>query len=101
MANPLRIDRAAVAALCRKYGVKRLAVFGSATTTAFDPERSDVDFFLEFLACDADSLQRYFGLEEELEALLGRPVDLVPAKALENPYFAAEARRTVTELYAA
>jgi predicted nucleotidyltransferase len=32
-----------VRALCRRYGVRRLELFGSATTGAFDPQRSDVD----------------------------------------------------------
>lgn len=40
MAGPLELDREASAALCRQYGVRRLAVFGSATTDRFDPERT-------------------------------------------------------------
>ena len=43
----------------------------------------------------------YFGLKEELEALLRRPVDLVMPGALNNPYFAASALRRSEELYAA
>lgn len=48
MAGPLTLDREEIARLCRAFGVKRLAVFGSATTDRFDPDRSDVDFLVEF-----------------------------------------------------
>ena len=43
----------------------------------------------------------YFGLKEDLEALFGRPVDLVSTAALENPYFAESVASTSRELYAA
>jgi hypothetical protein len=45
--------------------------------------------------------EAYFGLKEDLEALLGRPVDLVAPAALENPYFAASVTKNGQELYAA
>ena len=38
----------AIRALCREYGVARLEVFGSAATEEFDPDRSDVDFIVEY-----------------------------------------------------
>jgi hypothetical protein len=38
------LDRDAVAVLCRRFGVRRLAIFGSAVTDRFNEERSDVDF---------------------------------------------------------
>ena len=40
----------AIRALCREYGVARLEVFGSAATGAFDPDRSAVDFIVEYPA---------------------------------------------------
>jgi len=101
MAEPLTIDREAVAELCRRYGVARLSLFGSALTAEFDPATSDVDFLVEF-ADDSEGLfNAYFGLQEELERLLGRPVDLVMPKALENPYFAASVTRSREVVYAA
>lgn len=79
--------RAAVAALCRLSGVKRLELFGSAARDDFDPEHSDFDFLVEFDDSDqGDPLQSYFGLKEALERLLGRPVDLVMPAAVKNPY---------------
>ena len=40
--------REEVAELCRRFHVRRLEVFGSAARGDFDPERSDVDFLVEF-----------------------------------------------------
>jgi predicted nucleotidyltransferase len=89
MAEPLAMDRDAIARLCRQYGVHRMVVFGSAVTESFDELRSDVDFLVEFDEGIEDRFAAYFGLKESLETLLGRPVDLVAAPALKNPYFAA------------
>ncbi|MBW9205369.1 nucleotidyltransferase domain-containing protein [Mumia sp. zg.B17] len=95
----LTLDHDAIAVLCRRHRVTRLTVFGSATTADFDPRRSDVDFLAEFTS-DA-GLSDYFGLKADLEELLGRPVDLVSPRALENPFFAATARETAEDVYAA
>jgi len=94
--------RGAIRDACTRYGVLRLVVFGSAVTGDFDPDRSDVDLLVEFDATSGiDRFDAFFGLKDELEALLGRPVDLVSPAALENPYFAASVERTRHELYAA
>ncbi len=91
-----------VVALCRRFGVRRLDVFGSATSGDFDPARSDVDFLVELEPPAGTSrFDAFFGLKEGLEALLGRPVDLVEPSALDNPYFAAMVEQTRQELYAA
>jgi predicted nucleotidyltransferase len=74
-----------VADLCEKYGVKRLDLFGSAAGDGFDPEVSDLDFVVSFERRDPPGLfNRYFGLEEDLEALFGRSVDLVMEGALQK-----------------
>ena len=77
--------REALAALCRRYGVKRLEVFGSAARGVdFDPDRSDFDFLVEFEPRGGLAPRdQFFALAEALEQLLGRPVDLVERKALE------------------
>ncbi len=94
-------DSEAIGRVCRLLGVRSLSVFGSATTTAFDPETSDVDFFVEFVDDASGLFDAYFELKEELEVIVGRPVDLVMSKSLENPYFAAAFERTRQELYSA
>jgi len=99
--GPLEFDTERLAGLCRRFGVRRLVLFGSALTDRFDPASSDVDFLVEFGDDVADRFDAYFGLKEALEALLGRPVDLVAPSALRNPYFAASVLAEGQELYAA
>lgn len=99
-AAPL-LDREAIASACRRYGVARLRVFGSAATGSFDPEHSDIDFFVDFLPEVHDLLGNYLALKEELERIVGRKVDLVMSDAVKNPYFAAEALRSAQDVYAA
>ncbi len=93
----------AIRALCREYGVARLELFGSAATDGFDQDRSDVDVIVEYPA-DYEFgpwLARYFELEERLEALLDRPVDLVMAGwgALRTRWFRREAAKTRVVIY--
>jgi predicted nucleotidyltransferase len=63
-----------IAALCRRYHVRRLSLFGSVLRDDFGPQ-SDVDVLVEFEQGRTPGL-RFFRLEEELSALLGRRVDL-------------------------
>lgn len=101
MATVLTLEQDAIASLCREHGVSRLRLFGSALTERFNPQHSDVDFLVEFDSQTLDVFDAYFGLKEDLEALLGRPVDLVMADAVANPYFAKSALASAEELYAA
>ena len=88
--------------LCSKYGVKRLAVFGSAVKGTFDPARSDFDFVVEFQANDrSDGWHSYFDLKFAIEELLGRPIDLVGMEAVDNPFFRHAIELTQRDLYAA
>ena len=75
-----------IAALCRTYGVRRLELFGSAARGDFDPETSDIDFILEMDSAPENLVGRYFGFIEAIEALLGRPVDLISDQRRSNPY---------------
>jgi len=95
------LDEDAVSELCRTFRVRRLSVFGSAATPAFDAATSDVDFIVEFDDDVGSAFDAYFGLKEALERLVGRPVDLVMPKALENPFFAQSVERSRRDLYAA
>jgi uncharacterized protein len=94
--------RAALAGLCRRYGVRRLEVFGSAATGDNFSGRSDLDFLVEFASPPPGGYaDAYFGLLESLEALFGKPVDLVVDSAIRNPFFRQSVERTRTLLYAA
>jgi predicted nucleotidyltransferase len=79
-------------ALCHRFHVRRLDLFGSAARGDFDASRSDLDFLVEFDYGhpDALSLRTFFGLKDSLESLFGRPVDLVESTALRNPYLKAD-----------
>ncbi len=77
----------ALCALCRRFHVRRLDLFGSGATGRFDPERSDLDFLVAFDKLASSYADAYFGLREGLAELFGRQVDLITETALENPYF--------------
>jgi predicted nucleotidyltransferase len=81
--------RAEIEALCRKYHVRTLEVFGSAARGGFDTERSDLDFLVEYEddGPPGGLFQGHFGFQLDLEALFGRAVDLVEPAAIRNSYF--------------
>lgn len=89
----------AVADRCRQYGVRKLEVFSSAATGAFDPETSDIDFLCEFDDPEHDLVDRFLGLAENLEGLFGRRVDLIPNRRFDNPYFRSAVNRSRVMVY--
>ena len=83
-----------LAAICTRRRVRRLALFGSATSDEFDLASSDLDFVVEFEPMlPADHADQYFGLMEDLLEVFGLPVDLVERGPIRNPYF----RRVIEE----
>ena len=91
-----------LAQLCAKYNVARLELFGSAVSGAYRPHHSDLDFLVEFQPLQPGAYaDAYFGLLAALERLFGRPVDLVVAKAIKNPYFLESVNQTRTLVYEA
>jgi len=94
-------QRHAVAALCQSTGALRLAAFGSAVRDDFDPEHSDLDFLVAFDDLPpARYADAYFALKAGLEALFGRPVDLITDSSLANPVFRKQVRAEAGTLYA-
>jgi uncharacterized protein len=100
MIHELAGYQAALEELCSRYKVRRLELFGSAAVGRDRPGKSDLDFLVEFdplpLGRYADT---YFGLLENLQQLFGRPVDLVVASAIRNPYFRDSVELTKTLVY--
>jgi len=95
-------QREQIAAVCRLYHVRRLALFGSAVDGTFDPARSDLDFVVEFGPLpEGKYADTYFGLIGALESLFERHVDLVEAGSIRNPYFLREIESHQEALYAA
>ncbi len=88
--------------LCRRFYVRRLDLFGSAARDDFDPDRSDIDFLVEFdRSAPGNPFDTYFGFKEALEELFGRPVDLVEAGAVRNPYLKASIEQSRQNVYVA
>lgn len=90
-----------LAELCRLNGARRLDAFGSMTRPEFNPDRSDLDFLVEFDDMPPHQhADAYFNLKEGLESLFGRRVDLINVNSITNPFFRARVvaeRRVVYE----
>ena len=84
MKNPLTaIPADEIAEFCQRWKIVRLAVFGSALRDDFGPD-SDVDILVEFEKDAEWSLLDHIQMRKELQALLGREVDLISKRALER-----------------
>jgi predicted nucleotidyltransferase len=95
-------NRQAIAELCQRFGVKSLEIFGSAASGEFNPGKSDLDFFVEFLSNEwQGAADNWFGLQEALEDLFHCKVDLVSVRTAKNPYFLRVANEHRISLYAA
>lgn len=76
----LHQKKAAITALARKYGARRIRVFGSVARREERPDR-DVDFLVEFPR-GYDLFTQRLPLTEELAKIVRRKVDLVPEHEL-------------------
>ena len=74
MSLALQVDRAGIAAFCRRNHIRKLAIFGSALREDFRPD-SDVDVLVEFQPGHVPGLA-FLTMQDELSGLLGRKVDL-------------------------
>ena len=102
MTGVLESKRGAIAEVCVRHRVLRLDAFGSALRDDFRQGDSDLDLLVEFAAMEPYArVDAYFGMLEELRALLGLKVDLVMVGAVKNPYIARDIERTRRMLYAA
>ena len=83
LASGVVLPMAEIAELCRRYRVRELAVFGSASRGHLTPD-SDIDLLVEF-APDAEvGFMAFNRLAGELSALVGRRIDLVPKAGLKS-----------------
>lgn len=87
--------------LCKKYAVKSMYLFGSASTGKFNAD-SDIDILITFKELPIQQYtDNYFELHEALENLFGKKVDLITERSLSNPYFIQSIDQTKQLLYAA
>lgn len=98
LAPGLDIPREQIEAICHRYQIVELSVFGSAARGDVRPD-SDIDLMVEFAPCVVWGLE-YFELERELSQVFGRPVDLATKKWL-KPSVRAEILRDARIVYAA
>jgi predicted nucleotidyltransferase len=98
-AVPLHIPLEELAGFCRRYQVRELALFGSMLRQDHRPE-SDVDLLVSFQPVARVTFLTLARMQRELEALLGRKVDLVPKDGL-KPVIRDHVLATARVLYAA
>lgn len=99
IAERVPLDSARLQEFCRRNGIRRLSLFGSALREDFRSD-SDIDLLVEFQPGHRVSLFDLGGMSMELGEVLGRPVDLRTAEDL-SPYFREEVLRIARPLYAA
>lgn len=96
----IEINIAKIIALCKKYRVKSLSVFGSILTERFE-DHSDVDFSVKF----SDDVtyhtysDNFFGLYYGLKSIFEREIDLVDETSVKNPFFKQELEETKQIIY--
>lgn len=98
MSPKVAIDREALAAFCRRRGIRRLAVFGSALRDDFGPH-SDVDVLVEFEPGRTPGLA-FFAMQDDLSRMFGRVVDLHTPASLSR-YFRDEVLAEAQDQYVA
>ncbi len=94
----LLVDREKLTALCRRHGIRRLALFGSTLRGNAGPG-SDIDILVEFETGRTPGLG-FITIQDELSCLLGRPVDLTTPGFL-SPHFRDRVAREALPLYEA
>ena len=99
LAPEVSIDDGALLAFCIAHGIERLSLFGSALRGELRAD-SDIDLLVDFLPGHAPGLLGLAALELELEALLGREVELRTRSDL-SPYFRDSVTESSRLLYAA
>jgi hypothetical protein len=99
----LNRNRQAIESLCRKYGVSRLQVFGSAVRPDWKSGASDLDLLAEFHEPPpgVNAFRQFFCLKADLEELLSVEVDLVDWKVAKDPIFIRSASESAVTWYAA
>jgi uncharacterized protein len=81
IAAGIELPEAGIAAICRRYQVRELSLFGSAARGEMRPD-SDFDFLVDFLPGARPGLLGVAAMMRELTVLLGRRVDLAVKPAL-------------------
>ncbi len=81
----IQISESDIKILIDKYGIKELSVFGSSIRSDFN-DKSDIDFLVEFHNSENISLFDLIDIQEYLENVTKRSVDIVEPASISNPY---------------
>jgi predicted nucleotidyltransferase len=90
MSNPasdtiaIELPQAQIQRFCQQFGVEQFALFGSVLRQDFGP-RSDVDVLLKFKPGYGFTFENTPDIQDELEAMFGRPVDVIEMGRIRNP----------------
>ncbi|MEW6238188.1 MAG: nucleotidyltransferase domain-containing protein [Candidatus Omnitrophota bacterium] len=87
------IDEGKIKTICEKWRIKEFYLFGSVLRDDFGPE-SDVDVCVQFAPDAPWSLWEIVEMKFELEELFNRPVDVLEADAIRNPFRKREIEST-------
>jgi len=68
---------------CKRWNVKELQVFGSVLRNDFSPV-SDIDIVVDFLPGSLYTLLHLAKMEEELERIFNRRIDLITRRSLDQ-----------------
>jgi len=102
MIPALSAHRDDIVALCDRFHVRRLDVFGSAARERDFTDASDIDFLVEFEpSYGTPALGEFLGLRDALASLVGRDVDLTMTNAVRNPYLRTAIERSRVTLHGA
>jgi hypothetical protein len=94
------VDQDRIADFCRRWNITQFSLFGSVLRDDFRPD-SDVDVLVVFAPGTELGWEDWEKMEQELEAIFGRHVDLVEKDAVRNPFRRRDILKTHQVVYAA
>ena len=99
VSDRLKVSLDAIAQFCQRWNIVEFALFGSVLRDDFRPD-SDVDVLVTYEPSHRLTLSHLLGMQEEIEHLFNRCVDLVDKNRLENPYRRSNILKTHRVIYA-
>lgn len=99
MSDRLKVSLDAIAQFCHRWNIVEFALFGLVLRDDFRPD-SDVDVLVTYEPSYRLTLSDLLDMQEEIEHLFNRPVDLVEKKLLKNPYRRSNILKTYRTIYA-
>lgn len=95
---PIPLDR--IADFCRRHHIVEFSLFGSVLRPDFRAD-SDVDVLVAYESGYGPTLEESLDMEDELQAMFGREIDLVERRLIENPFRRYEILTTRQVIYTA